>query len=451
MLEIKKHPDNKDEYQLFLDDSLIDKADITKYDSRTHSIKHFTIAINNYEDSAKVTKLSFNDIPSEVACLELDYELNWSLLPCVVDIRQMPGNSSYEISFKFVGYVQWRGIYSLGEYFEELGRFIEEANDPSIKSSSYGREVERIKSLAGNIYFINIPGERKIASEIERCLEILRSFHEEVNKYLVNLQVQGAGDIGEGTPATQKIIRSIEFPPQYHNSGITILSYFATVLRQKKLAENVKVSIEQDDRVVRLIIESPTDGRELIERTLETYTLVVSGKLPMGDLTVEPYEVLELKSQLRIAHAQMENQRELLAFSKSEVESLRYEFAEAKASLAKAEQRSTDESTRFFSILEGLISHNADLSSTLREISKQAAVVHNSTLTSALESLRELIERGLREEDREEFIQKVEIVRQENSGIFRQVSDILIKGAISGSAGNYLYSWLQTFMNSLPK
>jgi CRISPR/Cas system CSM-associated protein Csm2 small subunit len=107
----------------------------------------------------------------------------------------------------------------------------------------------------------------------------------------------------------------------------------------------------------------------LIERTLETYALVVTGWLPMGDLTVDPYEVMELKSQLRVAYAQLQNQRDLLTFSKSEVESLRAEFTDAKASLAKAEQRSAEESTRFFSLLEGLVAYNADLSSTLRSMS----------------------------------------------------------------------------------
>lgn len=154
-------------------------------------------------------------------------------------------------------------------------------------------------------------------------------------------------------PNVEQIIRSIEFPPEYYHSGITILSYFADVLRHKKLSEQVKVAIEQSGLNVRLVIESPTGQRELVERTLETYALVVTGKEPIETLTTDPYEVLELKNQLRIASVQIENQREMLALRSSEVE-------ETKASLKRLEQRSDEDRARLMLLIEGLIEKSAD-------------------------------------------------------------------------------------------
>src|SRR2546423_2869898 len=254
-----------------------------------------------------------------------------------------------------------------------------------------------------------------------------------------------------GGGRVERIIRSIEFPPEYYQSGVTILSYFASVLRHKNISDNIKVSIEQNGLVVRLIIESPSGQRELIERTLDAYALVITGKFSIDKLTTDPFEVMELKSQLRIAYIQLQNQRDLLDLSKSEVAQLRTGLAETREALMASERRAEAETNRFMSLLEGLIANNSDLSSGFRKLSEQAIALQNSTLANALKSLHGLFERGLREDDREDFIEKMEAIRQEDSGVFSPVCDILIKGAISGAAGNYLYSWLQFIIGSLPK
>jgi hypothetical protein len=254
-----------------------------------------------------------------------------------------------------------------------------------------------------------------------------------------------------GKQQVERIIRTIEFPSEYYHSGITILSYFATVLHHKKLSEDAKISIEQDGRIIRLIIESSSGERELIERTLDTYALVVTGKRSIEELTTDPYEIMELRSQLRVAYAQLHNQRDLIEFSKAEIGYLKTEAAEAKTSLAQIEKRAEAQSSRFFSLLEGLISHSADISTAFQQLVEQVTVQQNTSLADALKSLREMVEHGLSERDREEFMQKIEIIRSEDPSVFTKVFDVLIKGGISGATGNYLYSWLQALINSLPK
>jgi hypothetical protein len=56
----------------------------------------------------------------------------------------------------------------------------------------------------------------------------------------------------------------------------------------------------------------------------------------------------------------------------------------------------------------------------------------------------------VREEDREEAIENLRIIQQEDAGLFAKVQDVVI-GAMSGAAGNYLYTWLQFIAGSLPK
>jgi hypothetical protein len=71
------------------------------------------------------------------------------------------------------------------------------------------------------------------------------------------------------------IIRSIEFPPEYHQAGLTILNYFGTLINQRYPEIPVTVRIEQEGLKVRLTIQTPGGHREIVEQTLQAYGLVV--------------------------------------------------------------------------------------------------------------------------------------------------------------------------------
>jgi len=118
------------------------------------------------------------------------------------------------------------------------------------------------------------------------------------------------------------IIRSIEFPPEYHEAGINILSYFATVLQQKYNNIKSKVKIEQQGLKVRMIIETEEGFRDMIEKTLDNYGLVITGKMKMEEFFNDPVQVIELKQQLRIAQIQIESKKELLDYANKNTNSL---------------------------------------------------------------------------------------------------------------------------------
>jgi hypothetical protein len=111
---------------------------------------------------------------------------------------------------------------------------------------------------------------------------------------------------GNGTERHVVINRSIEFPPQYHQAGLGILSYFGTVLREKYPEHNAKVRIEQEGLCVRLIIESENGDREVIEKALQEYELVVRGERQPEEFFSNKSKVLELKNELRIAQVRIE-------------------------------------------------------------------------------------------------------------------------------------------------
>jgi hypothetical protein len=90
---------------------------------------------------------------------------------------------------------------------------------------------------------------------------------------------------------TLKIERSIEFPPEYWTAGTSILSYFSHIVSVKYPDQNIKVRIEQEGLLLRMIIDTPEGQTELIEQTLNEYSMVITGKLPPENFLNNPFEL----------------------------------------------------------------------------------------------------------------------------------------------------------------
>jgi len=108
--------------------------------------------------------------------------------------------------------------------------------------------------------------------------------------------------VREGLLDGYTIIRTIEFAPEHFQAGIAILSYFGTVLRQKHPETKATVRIEQVGLCVRLVIATTDNEEEVIEKTLNEYGLVMSGKLRPSQYLTEPQHVMELENKLELAN-----------------------------------------------------------------------------------------------------------------------------------------------------
>lgn len=248
-----------------------------------------------------------------------------------------------------------------------------------------------------------------------------------------------------------RIIRTIEFPPEYYQSGMAILTYFSTVLRRRKLAEGVRVRLEQEGLLVRLVITTPAGQKERIERTLETYAMVVSGKHPIEDFATDEFEVLELRGQLRFAAAQLQNQRDMLEMAKDQVAHLKGSLADTQAALSTERLRRDEENRRFLHLLEGLSAQSSDLAVGLRSLAESVSSSNGALMQTALARLADIAERGFPPTDEVAFVAEASTIKRSDPSLFERVNDIFIKGALSGAAGNYLYSWLQAVANAFPK
>lgn len=113
-----------------------------------------------------------------------------------------------------------------------------------------------------------------------------------------------------------RVERSIEFPPEYWEAGTSILSYFNRVLNVKYPSKKIKVRIEQEGLMLRMIIDTPTGEREEIEKTLEEYGMVVTGKMQPESFLTDPFEAMALKNKLEIADLELRQTRKLLDFTR---------------------------------------------------------------------------------------------------------------------------------------
>jgi len=110
------------------------------------------------------------------------------------------------------------------------------------------------------------------------------------------------------------IERFIEFPPEYHQAGMSVLNYFGSVLKKKYPDTEAKIKIEQDGLRVKMVID-PVDGgkREVIEETLDDYGLVIKGEMtPEEFFSGSPQEILSLRHKLDMAAMEIKHTYELL-------------------------------------------------------------------------------------------------------------------------------------------
>jgi len=141
----------------------------------------------------------------------------------------------------------------------------------------------------------------KLRAEIED--ELRNDIEEEVRNDILS----------EVTEDKCEAIKSIEFPQEYHQAGVNILSYFGEIVRRKYKEEKIILKIEQEGLIVRMIIKSP-DGKtkERIEKTLEKYLMVITGEKNPEDLLDSKLKIIDLKNQLTNAIAMVKSKEDVL-------------------------------------------------------------------------------------------------------------------------------------------
>jgi CheY-like chemotaxis protein len=228
---------------------------------------------------------------------------------------------------------------------------------------------------------------------------------------------------------TNRIVRSLEFPPELKSAVVSILGYFNDILNKKYPEIDVGVSIEQKQETITLIISTPEGKKEIIEKELNDYKSVILGDMKPEDFITDRYEVILLRNKLEIAALEVRQTRQLL-------ESEREHFGHRISQL--------EDHTKLLSkMLDKEENQKEQLISCIKDLSTKSG----GQINAALQSIIEILKVGISENNKDDFINELNKVRNGDKNIFDKLNEILIKGALQGAAGNYLYSFLQTLSN----
>lgn len=215
----------------------------------------------------------------------------------------------------------------------------------------------------------------------------------------------------------ENIIRSIEFTPEYKEAGMAILSYFGTIISEKYHDVDASISIKQEKNKIKLIIETYEGNKAEIERTLDEYGMVVMGKKTPEEFLSDPFQVQDLKNQLRLAYVQLEQKKELMQITEKHygerIQSLESEVRSLNVYLGNALQTNKDS----LLIIDKLIDQNANIRNELIELKK---LLENPDPS---------------ENDKERAVQLFERIKIKEPGAFQTIKDTLLQIGI-GATGS---------------
>lgn len=245
---------------------------------------------------------------------------------------------------------------------------------------------------------------------------------------------EAAGPGSGGYIVAGPITKSIEFDEDAYQAGVSILGYFSTVVKQKYPNTKVKVKIEQEGNTVRLIIETPEGGRELIEKTLEDYGLVVVGEMQPAELLPDKLHEMQFRHKLDLAVMEVSYTKELLAFAqeshKNEIAHISEEVNHLKEQIRAAFRR--EDHAR--EVLLRIIDYRA---------------IHGE-VKDAILKLSDLIEQSIQEDDKEVVLELISIIKSKNGPAYEDIKAYLIS-SLGGASGNLLSSWLPMLLTTLVK
>lgn len=221
------------------------------------------------------------------------------------------------------------------------------------------------------------------------------------------------------------VFRTFEFPPEFRQAGVSILSYFARVLSKKYPKVKASVKIQQDGPKVRLIVEIEKGMTEAIEQALNTYGQIVIGSTPPTALFSDLLDLRELKQKLELAAVELRGTRELLWLTKTNQETRVHLLEDQVRNFYQLLGTGLGISGRLESVLELLIENN----------------ITDQALQEAMELLRQKLTDGAFPVDQEKVEKAAVILAQRRPNVFKKLLDFC-QSAAAGTTGRLLADWL---------
>ena len=289
-------------------------------------------------------------------------------------------------------------------------------------------------------------------TSFEKCLVQFKEFlplnHEKPILIIGISNSEAPTEIHKFSSSENKIERVLEFPTEYYQAGVGILSYFGDVLKQKHPTLKAKVRIEQDENTIRMIIDTPDGSRDIIEKTLDNYSLVIANKDKPESLLDDQLQIASLKNRLAIADLEVRQARDLMLVSDNlinrKINTLEEEVKYLRTHISNQMQH--------MSTSQSLILHQSEKEERVLlqqiNISQRAIqqLIKNSSnnfeLQRALIKLNNVIENGEKDSDESSTKEALTTIKETSPDTFESLSEAL-KNTAYGVSGNIAFQWLQ--------
>jgi hypothetical protein len=299
-------------------------------------------------------------------------------------------------------------------------------NDIFQKEGSQSQEGDQLRDETGEWI---ADAERRAQSIVEAAKELAT---QEGNKIIQAAAVEARAMMlrhGESVTRDGGIQRLIEFPAELRQAGISILSYFSEILKQKYPDQEMTVRIEQFGTLVRMTVDSPSGWRDVVEKDLATYGEVVKGAIGPESLLHNEVDVLRLSNKLDIAKVELEFERRVntltLANSSDRISSLEYQLDQLHKVIAMSLTPRDDSMREMADLLKQYSSNEVLLQALIvlsNHLSNPSALAHRKEIEAAAKTISD-----------------------NDPSVLRRVYDILSSTA-SGTAGTLLASWIESLL-----
>jgi hypothetical protein len=431
LLTTEKHSewqDITDILALFSVESIKEYLDKTRSKNKDAVTIHFDIYYNGYITKAEGWTGTLPRYDEKTPSIAEDRLIKNGVSTCFASSLDVPsGNFS-------------NNLYLVMPYYHSLGQlevFVVLAPTVEAKAHLLAHNITQIHSLLN---------EKDCRAELARFgpsasqLPIVLAFFSPTAPEEVAIEEIIPLKVGEHT-----IERTLEFAPEYYQASVGLLSYFGSILRQKDPNTKSKVRIEQDGNTVRLHIVPPIGEAEVVERQLEQFALIVNGEASPESLLDDPGQIIQLKTQLRMAQMQVETAHDLRQLSDGRITSLekQVEFLQSQfAAQILQNNRATDLNHKVIDLAtqqanshermqSALLAHSGMLFKDLLEESR-----NNFQLLTAIQDLHRNLLSGLTTVDIEEQIkQSLDTVKQQKPGMLARIYTQVEGAALKAGAG----------------
>jgi hypothetical protein len=244
------------------------------------------------------------------------------------------------------------------------------------------------------------------------------------------------------------IDRALVFPPEYYQAGVTVLSHFGEIVRQKYPNIKAKVRIEQDGNIVRMHVELPNGEVETVEKILEKYFLIIREEALPSTLFDNKLQIMalenkldmvktELRSTERVLKLALESKDEMKNAHQQAVTEFQHIIGEQSMQINTLIQLSSQQTASHERIQIAQIGHTSNLFMNL------IGEAHGNQVTlDAIRTLQSHLLSGIALIDVQDQINEaMTSIKQETPSLLEHISGQL-EGASYGAVASYVLDWI---------